>query len=422
MKKTGFLLLLCLCLILPLGTGAMTLDLEDGTELPVARYEAEGERLLIWLPSEHGVLAGHHQQAEFLQARGVEVWLPDPFSAYFLPNTPSSLDRIPDALIAWLIDAAREETGKQVFVFGNDRAAPWVLSGLREWQLQEPDREGLGGVVLMSPYLHTGIPEDDRPAEFQPITRGTNLPVYLIQPVLSPQYPLLKAMAERLAEGGSQVYVRTLPRLRDRFFFRGNTLEAEDAFKPQFAVELDTALRLLNGLESRRAAVDLPGEARTATPTRQDRRLEPWRGNPEPPSLVLPDLDGKTHDLADYQGTVVLINFWASWCPPCVHEMPSMQRLEDSFEGRPFTILAVNLGEDEATVLPFLERISVDFTILMDPAGQALRNWNVLAYPTSYVIDRQGRISHALFGAIEWMDPEVIAVFEDLMQEAPVRE
>lgn len=82
----------------------------------------------------------------------------------------------------------------------------------------------------------------------------------------------------------------------------------------------------------------------------------------------------------------------------------------------------MNLGEDEATVLPFLERISVDFTILMDPAGQALRNWNVLAYPTSYVIDRQGRISHALFGAIEWMDPEVIAVFEDLMQEAPVRE
>jgi len=418
MKPTGLILLLCLCLLAPLPLWSMTLTLDDGTDLPVARYEAEGDRLVLWLPSEHGVLAGHHQQAQFLNELGVEVWLPDPFSAYFLPNTPSSLDQIPDALIAWLIEAAREETGKQVFVFGNDRAAPWVLSGLREWQMQEPNREGLGGVILMTPYLHTGIPEDDRPAQFQPITRGTNLPVYLIQPVLSPQYSLLKDLADRLAEGGSQVYVRTLPRLRDRFFFRPNTLEAEEAFRPKLAGELVTAMRMLQGLESRRVATELPGEARSATPTRQDRRLEPWRGNPQAPSLTLPDLMDREHDLADYRGQVVLINFWASWCPPCVHEMPSMQRLEDSFEDRPFTILAVNLAEDEDTVRAFLERIGVDFTILMDPAGRALRSWNVLAYPTSYVIDTQGEIRYALFGAIEWMDPEVIQVFEALLEES----
>ncbi|HSP00462.1 MAG TPA: TlpA disulfide reductase family protein, partial [Thioalkalivibrio sp.] len=95
-----------------------------------------------------------------------------------------------------------------------------------------------------------------------------------------------------------------------------------------------------------------------------------------------------------------------------------MQRLEDSFEGRPFTILAVNLAEDEDTVRAFLDRIGVDFTILMDPAGRALRSWNVLAYPTSYVIDTQGEIRYALFGAIEWMDPEVIQVFEALLEES----
>jgi len=416
MKRTGLILLLCLWLA-PLPLWSMTLALDNGTDLPVHRYEAEGDHLILWLPSEHGVLAGHHQQAQFLNEQGVEVWLPDPFSAYFLPNTPSSLDQIPDALIGTLIDTAREMTGKQVFVFGNDRAAPWVLTGIRAWQAEEAEREGLGGVILMTPYLHTGIPEDDSPPQFQPITGATNLPVYLIQPVLSPQYSLVKVMADRLAEGGSQVYVRTLPRLRDRFFFRPNTLEAEDEFRPKLAAELVTAMRMLQGLESRRVAADLPGEARSATPTRQDRRLEPWRGNPQAPSLRLPDLMDNDHDLADYQGQVVLINFWASWCPPCVHEMPSMQRLEDSFEGRPFTILAVNLAEDEDTVRAFLDRIGVDFTILMDPAGRALRNWNVLAYPTSYVIDTKGEIRYALFGAIEWMDPEVIQVFEALLEE-----
>jgi thiol-disulfide isomerase/thioredoxin len=418
MRRTALLLLTCLWLIAPQASATShALTMDDGTDVPMSRYEAEGERLLILLPSEHGVLQGHHEQAENLRALGVEVWVPDPFAGYFLPNTPSSLDQIPDTLIGHLIDAAREQTGKQVYVFGNDRAAPWVLSGIREWQMEAPAREGLGGVILMSPYLHTGIPEDDRAPEFQSVARATNLPVYLIQPVLSPQYPLLKPVIDRLSEGGSQVYVRTLPRLRDRFFFRPNTLDAEEAFKPQLAAEITTALRMLDGLESRRTAVDLPGEARTATPTRQERRLEPWRGNPQAPPLALPDLAGKTHDLEDYEGQVVLINFWASWCPPCVHEMPSMQRLEDRFEGRPFRILAVNLGEDEETVHAFLGRIGVDFTILMDPAGRALRDWNVLAYPTSYVIGRHGDIRYALFGAIEWMEPEVITLFDGLMNE-----
>ncbi|OOG27115.1 alkyl hydroperoxide reductase [Thioalkalivibrio denitrificans] len=417
MTRTALTLLTCLWLAVPLHASEFTLTLDDGTDLPVSRYQGDGQRLLVWLPSNHGVLPGHHQQAEYLQAQGVEVWLPDPYAAYFLPNTPSSLDRIPEDLVGRLIDHAREETGKQVYVFGNDRAAPWVLTSLRAWQMEEPRREGLGGVILMSPYLHTGIPEDDRPPEFQPVTRATNLPVYLIQPVLSPQYPLLMPVVDQLGEGGSHVYVRTLPRLRDRFFFRPNTLDAEEAFKPELATELVTAMRMLDGLESRRVAVDIEGAARTATPTRQDRRLEPWRGNPEAPPLELPDLAGTLHDLAGYRGDVVLINFWASWCPPCVHEMPSMQRLEDALGDGPFRILAVNLGEDEDTVVEFLERIQVDFTILMDPDNSALRHWNVLAYPTSFVIDRAGEIRYALFGAIEWMEPEVIKVFEDLMAE-----
>jgi thiol-disulfide isomerase/thioredoxin len=72
--------------------------------------------------------------------------------------------------------------------------------------------------------------------------------------------------------------------------------------------------------------------------------LKPWTGGPPPP-LTLKDLEGKTHRLADYKGKVVLINFWATWCAPCVQEMPSIQRLKDKLAGRPFVVLAVNLDE-----------------------------------------------------------------------------
>lgn len=114
----------------------------------------------------------------------------------------------------------------------------------------------------------------------------------------------------------------------------------------------------------------------------------------------------------------VLVNFWASWCPPCVHEMPSMQRLADRYADRPFTILAVNLAEDEADVRAFVARHELRFPVLLDPAGESIDAWKVFAYPTSYVIDHRGDIRYALFGAIDWLEPDVLKTSESLLDEA----
>ena len=131
------------------------------------------------------------------------------------------------------------------------------------------------------------------------------------------------------------------------------------------------------------------------------RDLQVYKGGATPP-LVLKDLNGRTHDLKQYRGKVVLINFWATWCPPCRAEMPSMQRLKTKMAGKPFVILAVDMGETEAEVSAYIRQIKTDFTVLLDKDGRALKAWKVFAFPTSYIVDVQGNIRYGLYGASEW--------------------
>ena len=101
--------------------------------------------------------------------------------------------------------------------------------------------------------------------------------------------------------------------------------------------------------------------------------------------------------------------------------MPSMQRLQDKLAGQPFTILAVDMGESEHQVKEFLKEVPVSFTILMDKDGTALRAWKVRAFPTSFVVDAEGRIRYSLFGAKEWDDPDALEKVGALVKAASSR-
>lgn len=133
--------------------------------------------------------------------------------------------------------------------------------------------------------------------------------------------------------------------------------------------------------------------------------------------LSLPALNGGIVDLAQLRGRVVLVNFWAVWCPPCRKEMPSMARLGEKLKDRPFTLLGVNVGETPEEIREFLRQVPVGFPILLDADGSRLKPWQVFAFPTSYVVDKQGRVRLGLFGSIEWDAPEVVTKLEALLAE-----
>lgn len=393
------------------------IPLGGDVEAPVTVHPASGDRLLLWLPSEHGLPDPVAGVAGALAEHGIEVWEADLLEAHFLPVQPSSLAEVPSADVVALLEAARE-TGKQVYVAASDQGAVLALEGARAWQRAHPD-EALGGAVLISPNLYTSTPEPGETARYRPIARATTLPVYVLQPERSPWHWRLEQLYARLREGGASVYLHQLPGVRDRFHFRPDGDAVEARRTEQLPRLLARSLPLLDRVGGVRAAAPLPEpEAQTDVSETREKTLRPYEGDPAPPKLALPSLEGEVLDLADRQGEVVLINFWASWCPPCVHEMPSMERLEEHFADEAFRILAVNMGEDEDTIRTFLrEKVDVGFTILLDEDGAALKRWRVFAFPTSYLLDRRGRIRYALFGATEWDTPAVYEIVERLLAD-----
>lgn len=142
-------------------------------------------------------------------------------------------------------------------------------------------------------------------------------------------------------------------------------------------------------------------------------------GKPIAPALDLKGTDGKRYRLSDYQGRVVLINFWATWCPPCIQELPTLQRLKELLADQPFEILAVNLGEDEGAVQAFRDKfkIKMDFPILMARDESIIEQWKIQGVPISYVVDGSGRRVYEALGPRNFASLHIIERIRSLMAE-----
>ena len=149
----------------------------------------------------------------------------------------------------------------------------------------------------------------------------------------------------------------------------------------------------------------------------EEHPLVVWSGGPTPP-LALKDLDGRPHELTDYRGKVVVVNFWATWCQPCREELPSLERLRDALRGRPFEVLAVNVNEGESRVNRFLAEVPLRFPVLLDRNGDAQRAWRVRGLPATFLLDPEVLIRYWYLGELDWARAEIVVTIESLLASA----
>jgi cytochrome c biogenesis protein CcmG/thiol:disulfide interchange protein DsbE len=132
----------------------------------------------------------------------------------------------------------------------------------------------------------------------------------------------------------------------------------------------------------------------------------------------LTDLEGHSVSLASLRGKVVFLNFWATWCAPCLTEMPSMEKLYDAFADRSdFAMLAVSQdAKGAAVVLPYVRKHGYRFEVLLDPQSKVAESYDVSGVPETFIIDRDGRIVAHHLGAFDWARQDVREALQELLE------
>ncbi|MCG7946360.1 MAG: TlpA family protein disulfide reductase [Candidatus Thiodiazotropha taylori] len=147
-----------------------------------------------------------------------------------------------------------------------------------------------------------------------------------------------------------------------------------------------------------------------------------WLEEVKPPTLPakieLSDLDQVSYNLSEAKGKVVLINFWASWCPPCIEEMPSLIRLAELMKMDDLQVLAVNVSENRNRVARIASKLGFNFPVLLDVDKSVTKDWRIKVYPSSFLIDKQGVLRFKAIGPVEWDSEESITQVNRLLSES----
>jgi cytochrome c biogenesis protein CcmG/thiol:disulfide interchange protein DsbE len=126
------------------------------------------------------------------------------------------------------------------------------------------------------------------------------------------------------------------------------------------------------------------------------------------PTFVLPSLEGPPADLAALRGRVVLVNLWASWCAPCLEEMPSLERLHQKLKGEGLVVLGISADGEEKAIRDVLAKQPLTFPILRDPDGKTADKYHATGYPETYLVDKQGVLRETFIGPVEWDSADLV--------------
>jgi peroxiredoxin len=136
------------------------------------------------------------------------------------------------------------------------------------------------------------------------------------------------------------------------------------------------------------------------------------------PDFTLPALTQGSLSLHDFGRQVVVLNFWATWCPPCVEETPSLEKFAEQMRLQGVAVMGVSVDKDVAALQTFAAEQHLSFPILRDPNQSVANHYGTFIFPETYIIDREGRVAEKLIGAVDWQDPRLIAFVQELTGKA----
>lgn len=432
-----FLALLVMVFCSP-AQAAFSIATSSGDKIEIKVWgETNRGPLFIWLLNQYGENKRADSLAVELAKKGASVWQADLLDALMLERTAEAIRNMDGGPVASLIEAAVGKDRRPIVLVASDRMAVPLLKGLREWQLRvqsgktgkKADLRAVAGGVVFFPNLYRGTPVAGEDPELMEIVAATNMPLMIMQPALGSNRTRLPSLLKTLHAAGSPAYSWLVPEVRDYYLLqtekpRSESLQAM-AGKVPAAVEQairqtpDQLLAVARLLDASKK----PAKPLLAMREAVQKASAPAYGLIERPRQVAPnfsltDAYGKTENLSQSLGRITLVNFWATWCPPCVHEIPSMNRLAAAYDKKDFGIVSINFKEDPEHVLAFLKRVDVDFPVLLDRDGAVSGRWRVFAFPSTFLLDQNGQIRFSVNTAIEWDTDEAKAVIDGLLKEA----
>jgi thiol-disulfide isomerase/thioredoxin len=286
--------------------------------------------------------------------------------------------------------------------------------------VRNPGNPAIAGIILAHAHLYKARPEPGESAHYLPIVQATNLPVFLLAAQYSSRSSRITELAAELGSGGSQVYTKVLDGVRGGFFTRDESENSDEdqVAKLAFTSTLSRAAALLKQVNPPPSAVVTTQNTRQfGRSTGTEPVLAALASPIAAPALRLPRIDGSRFRLEDHVGKVMLVKFWASWCHPCVTEIPSLHRLGAALDEDDFRIVTVNVGEDRERIAEFLQQVPVELPVLMDYDASISKDWMIYVYPSSYLVDHQGKIRYAYLGALEWDSIENLRIIRSLLSE-----
>ena len=136
------------------------------------------------------------------------------------------------------------------------------------------------------------------------------------------------------------------------------------------------------------------------------------------PDFTLPGLTQGSFALANYKQQVVVLNFWATWCPPCVEETPGLEKFAARVQPKGVTVIGVSVDQDRAALEKFVSDYHLSYPVALDPDRALAARYGTFQFPETYIIDRHGRVAERIIGPIDWQDPRILSFVESLAPEA----